>query len=120
MTTEFIQWTGTTRTYHADHFGSDGSHLPIISKPEWSMEHSPEDSNFRQTLATMETSTDGTSAKFKTGDHPGRITVKVTAMASTTAFLSKVFVVHVKRHQPVTAGAPTFTVTQGRNSSINH
>jgi hypothetical protein len=56
MSDEFTQWTGTTRTYHADHLDEDGNHLPIISKPEWSVEHSPADSNVRQVLATLELS----------------------------------------------------------------
>jgi hypothetical protein len=118
MTEEFTQWTGTTRTYHADHLGSDGSHLPIISKPEWSIEHSPEDSNVRQVLGTIELSTDATSARIKTGDQPGVITVTVRAQASPTAFASKEFTIAVRRYAPVTTSA--FTITQSRNGSINH
>jgi hypothetical protein len=120
MTEEFTQWTGTTRTYHADHLGSDGGHLPIISKPEWSIEHRAEDPNVSQGLATIETSTDGTSARLKTGDQPGQIKITVSALVSPTAFASKTFIVNVKRHEPVKASAPTFTITQSRNGSIHH
>jgi hypothetical protein len=120
MTEEFIQWTGTTRTYHADHLGSDGGHLPIISKPEWSMEHRTEDPNVSQGLATIETSTDGTSARLKTGDQPGHIKITVGALVSPTAFVSKTFTVNVKRHPPIGNYETTFTFVQSRNGSINH
>jgi hypothetical protein len=120
MTEEFIQWTGTTRTYHADHLDSDGSHLPTISKPAWSVEHSPKDPNVSQGLGTLELSNDGTSARLKTSDQPGQIKITVSALVSPTAFASKSFIVNVKRHEPVKASVPTFTVTQSRNGSISH
>jgi hypothetical protein len=118
--TEFVQWTSTTRTYLVDHLDLDGGHLPIISKPEWSVEHSPADSNVRQALATLELSTDGTSARLTTGNQPGQMKITVSAPASPTAFASKVFIVNVKRHEPMTSRAPTLTVTQSRNISIHH
>jgi hypothetical protein len=116
---EFTQWTGTARTYHADHLDSDGGHLPIISKPQWTIASRPEDPNVRQALATLEISNDGSSARITTSDQPGQITITVSAPVSPAAFAFKVFIVNVKRHEPIT-GAPTFTITQSRNSSINH
>jgi hypothetical protein len=117
MTEDFVQYTSTTLTYYADYLGSDGTHLPIISRPNWKLEHIPDDPNVPQVLATIEISNDGHRARLKTDDQPGKITVTVSAMASPTAFLSKTFVVHVKRHQPVTGA---LTVTQSRNGSIHH
>jgi flagellar basal body P-ring protein FlgI len=120
MTGDFLQWTRTTRTYHADHQGSDGEHLPIVSKPNWTIEHRAEDPNVAQSLGTMETSADGTSARITTHDQPGTITVTVSASVSPSAFATKTFTITVKRHLPVTTRSPTFKVTQSRNSSINH
>jgi hypothetical protein len=124
MSEEFLQWTqwtSTSRTYHVDHLDSeDGSHLPMISKPQWTMEHRPEDPNVSQGLGTLELSTDGTSARLKIGDQPGQIKITVSAHASPNAFASKTFTVNVKRHEPVTSRAPTLTVTQSRNGSIHH
>lgn len=117
---EFVQWTNTKRIYHIDHLHLDGSHLPTISKPVWSLEHRAEDPNVAQALATLETSVDGTSARITTYDQPGVIMVSVSAHASPIAFASKVFTIAVKRHAPVTSRAPTFAVTQSRNGSINH
>jgi flagellar basal body P-ring protein FlgI len=117
---DFLQWSSTTRTYHADHLDADGDHLPIVSKPNWTMEHRAEDINVAQKLGTIETSADGTSARLTTFDQPGTITITVSASVAPTAFASKTFTVAVKRHPPVTTRLPTFRVTQSRNGSIHH
>lgn len=117
---EFVQWTNSKRIYHIDHLHLDGSHLPVVSKPTWTMEYKNEDPNVSQGLGTIETSPDGTSARITTHDQPGTITITVSASVSPTAFASKVFTIAVKRHLAVTTRAPTFTVTQSRNGSIHH
>ena len=120
MTEDHIQWISTTMTYHVDHLDADGNHLPLVSKPTWTIEHRPDDPNVSQGLGTLELSGDCTSAKIKTGDQPGIITVRVGAQASSTAFVSKTFIVHVKRHPPIANYETALTVTQGRNGSIHH
>lgn len=116
----FVQWAGTRRLYHVDFEDIVGDHLPMLSKPHWTLESRNEDPNVSQGLATIETSADGSSARITTYDQPGTVTITVSASVSPTAFATKIFTITVKRHAPVTTRAPTFKVTQSRNGSIHH
>jgi hypothetical protein len=115
---KFVQWTTQSKTYGIDFEDIAGDHLPLLSKPNWTMEHRAEDPNVLQGLATIETSADGGEGgrrdrgPDRDRDRPRLI---VRGYAS-----SKTFVIAVKRHAPITTRAPTFRVTQSRNGSIHH
>lgn len=117
--TDFTQWTNTRRLYHADHEDLAGGDLPTISKPEWVVTHTGADGNPAASVAVVETSPDGHSARISTGPSPGKISVTVSAAASPTAVASTTFTVNVKAHQPVSARSPTFRISQHRNGPIH-
>jgi hypothetical protein len=57
---EFVQPTNTKRIYHIDHH--NGSDLPVISKPSWTMAHYNADGSLSQCIGTLETSPDAETA----------------------------------------------------------
>jgi len=126
MTTEheeFLQHTETRKVYEIACLHIDGSDLPITSVPTWVMTHENEDSNPALSgfsLATMETSPDGLTARITTGNMPGIVMVTVTAVVAATSGASKSFKIRVARHPQVAARAPTLRVSQHRNRHINH
>jgi hypothetical protein len=121
MTTEseqFVQHLHTKKVYHVDHLHIDGSDLPTTAQPQWSMTHLDAAGNPTASIATLETSVDGFSARLTTQHMVGIVTITVTAPVGPTSVATKVFEVAVKAHPPVTATAPTFQVSQHRNSPI--
>ena len=120
MTTEpeqFVQHLHTKKVYHVDHLHIDGSDLPTTAQPQWSLTHQGADGNPTASIATLETSVDGFSGRLTT-HMPGTVTISITAPVGPTAVATKVFQIAVKAHPAVTASAPTFRVTQNRNSPI--
>jgi hypothetical protein len=120
MTTEheqFVQHLHTRKVYHADHLHIDGSDLPTTAQPQWSLTHQGADGNPTASIATLETSVDGFSGRLTT-HMPGIVTISIIAPVSPTAVAIKTFTVNVMAHPPVTATAPTFQVSQHRNSPI--
>ena len=120
MTTHerFTQFLDTKKIYNLDHLHLDGSVLPLISKPVWSLAHSNADGSPALSIATLETSPDGQSARI-TAEMLGTVEVTVTAAVSPTAVATKTFHINIAVHPPVTAGAPTFTISQHRDRPIN-
>jgi len=122
-TTEFVQWINTRKVYeiHCEHV--DGSDLPVTSTPTWTMAHENEDASPALSgfsLATIETSQDGHTARITTGNMPGVITITVTGMVGATSAASKSFKIRVARHPQLEHTAPSFRISQHRNRHINH
>jgi hypothetical protein len=121
MTTEpeqFVQHLHTRKVYHVDHLHVDGSDLPTTAPPQWSMAHIDAAGNPTASIATLETSVDGFSARLTTHHMVGTVTITVSAPVSSTAMAHKTFEVAVEAHPAVTATSPTFHVSQHRNSVI--
>jgi hypothetical protein len=121
MTTEpeqFVQHLHTRKVYHVDHLHIDGSDLPTLAQPQWSMTHVDAAGNPTASIATLETSVDGFSARLTTHHLPGIVTLTVSAPVGPTSMASKVFEVSVEAHPAVTTPSPTFHITQTRNSPI--
>ena len=121
--TEFVQWINSRKVYEINCEHMDGSDLPVTSIPTWTMTHQNEDpspalSGF--SLAQMETSQDGHTARITTGNMPGIITITVTGMVGATSAASKSFKILVARHPQLERAAPSFRVSQHRNRHINH
>jgi hypothetical protein len=114
---QFTQFLQTKKVYHVDHLHLDGSDLPTIAQPQWSVTHQGADGNATASIATLETSVDGFSGRL-TAHMVGVVTITVTAVVSPTAVATKTFQIAVKEHPPVSARSPAFTVSQHRNSPI--
>jgi hypothetical protein len=110
---EFLQPINTKRIYNVDHH--DGSVLPVVSKPIWTLVHYNADGSPSQSIGTLETSPDGGTGRLTTGHLPGTIEITVSASVSPTAVATKTFKINVAAHQPVTTRSPTFRVSQHRN-----
>jgi hypothetical protein len=117
---KFRQWTNSKRLYTVDHEHLDGSDLPIVSKPVWTLTHYNADGSASASIATLETSPDGCSGRLTTHDLPGTVIVAITAVVSPTSVASKTFAICVEKHPPITSRSPTFTIRQARNGSIHH
>jgi hypothetical protein len=115
---QFLQHVGTRKVYHVDHLHVDGTALPTTAQPQWSLSHLGADGNPTASIATLETSVDGFSARLTTHHLPGIVTITVSAPVGPTSMAIKVFEVAVKAHPAVMASAPTFHITQTRNSPI--
>jgi hypothetical protein len=123
MTTEheqFRQWVNSKKVYTVDHEHLDGSDLPIVSKPTWTLAHYNADGSPSASIATLETSPDSCSGRLTTHDLPGVVIVTISAPVSSTSVASKTFAIRVEKHPMITARSPTFTVRQVRNGSIHH
>lgn len=118
--TTFTQWVNTKRIYHIDLEHLDGSDLPVISKPIWSVTHANADGSPAQSIGVIETSPDCHTARITTGPLPGSITVTVSAVASPTAIATQTFTINVAAHPHVARPSPTLRVSQHRNGSIHH
>jgi hypothetical protein len=59
-----------------------------------------------------------TESRLTTHHMVGTVTITVSAAVSPTAMAIKTFQIAVVEHPPITARAPTFQVTQNRNSPI--
>jgi hypothetical protein len=110
---EFLQPTNCKRIYHIDHH--DGSVLPVVSKPSWTLTHYAADGSQTQSIGTLETSPDGETGRITTGNLPGSILITVTASVSPTAVATKTFKINVAAHPPVTSRSPAFRISQHRN-----
>ena len=121
MTTEpdeFTQWIDSKKLYHVDHLRLDGTDLPLVSKPTWSLQHFNADGSPSQAIGTLHTSPDCFTARFS-AEHLGTVTVTISAVVSPTMVASKTFKITVAPHPPVTTRAPTFKVTQHRNGPVH-
>jgi hypothetical protein len=98
----FTQFLGQRKVYTIDHEHLDGSDLPIVGKPTWTVAHQNADGSPSQGIGILETSPDGCTARF-TAEQRGAVTITVSAVVGPTAVATKVFQVNVKAHPPVTA-----------------
>jgi hypothetical protein len=119
---EFLQFTDSRKVYEIN-CDVDGSDLPVTSTPTWAMTHENEDpspalSGF--SLASLEISQDGHTARVTTGNMPGIVTVTVTARVAATSVASKSFKIRVARHPQLTGWIQPFRISQHRNRHINH
>jgi hypothetical protein len=122
MTTEpeqFVQHLHTKKVYHVDHLHIDGSDLLTTAQPQWSMTHLDAAGNPTASIATLETSVDGFSARLTAHNMVGVVTITVTAPVGPTAMAIKTFQIAVVEHPPVTARSPTFKISQHRNEPIH-
>jgi hypothetical protein len=108
----------TKKLYTVDHEHIDGSDLPIVTKPTWTLQHFNADGSPSQAIGVFETSPDGCSARF-TAEHLGTVEVTISAVASPTAVASKTFRINILPH-PIATRSATLKVTQSRNGSIHH
>ena len=117
--TEFTQWLHTRKLYCIDHeHHLDGSDLPIVSKPTWTVAHTNSDGSPSQGIGVLETAPDSCMARFF-AEQLGTVTITVHAAVSPTAVASTTFTIHVKAHPPITARSPTFKISQHRNGPIH-
>jgi hypothetical protein len=120
---EFLQFVDSRKVYEINCGHIDGGDLPLTSTPTWAMTHQNEDSSPALSgfsLASLETSQDGHTARITTANMPGVVTVTVTARVAATSVASKSFRIRVARHPQVTAHAPFLRISQHRNRQINH
>jgi hypothetical protein len=117
MTEEFFQWVSTKRLYHVDLESLDGGHLPLLSKPTWSLVQKSADGSPAQAIGVLETSPDGCSARFS-AEHLGTVEVTISAVVSPTAVATQTFKINVMAHPPA-AGKMTLKVSSHRNGPIH-
>jgi len=117
-TEEFTQHVGAKRIYHVDHAHLDGSDLPVVTKPTWSLVQQYPDGS-AGAIGAIETSPDGFIARF-TAEHAGTVTVTVAAEVAPRTTATKTFTIRVLPQPPVAAGSSTLQVSQHRNGPIHH
>jgi hypothetical protein len=114
MIEEFVQWVNSKRVYHLEYVHLDGSDLPVVSKPTWSLAHQNADGSLSQGIGILETSPDGCTARF-TAEQLGTVTITVSAVVGPTAIATQTFTISVLPHPPLTARSPTLRISQHRN-----
>jgi hypothetical protein len=120
-TPHFLQWINSRKVYEINCEHMDGSDFPVTSIPTWTMTHQNDDPSPALagfSLASIETSQDGHTARITTGNMSGVITITVTAMVAATSTASKSFQIRVARHPQ--GATPSFRISQHRNRHINH
>jgi hypothetical protein len=115
---EFRQWVNSRKVYTVDHEHLDGSDLPIVSKPTWTLAHYNADGSPSASIGLFETSPDRHTGRF-TAERLGTVTVTIVASASPTAVASTTFKINVLPHPPIVGARSTLKVRQLRNGPIH-